>query len=90
MLVLAVDLSFSFGLVVIIFRSFGSLYANLCVAKLVAEKNFCRYLSFNNFKGEIPRELASLPELRYLHLQENRFIGRIPPELGTLQHLRHL
>lgn len=50
----------------------------------------CRYLSFNNFKGEIPKDLANLPELRYLYLHENRFIGRIPPELGTLQHLRHL
>ncbi|KAE9454012.1 hypothetical protein C3L33_14122, partial [Rhododendron williamsianum] len=48
------------------------------------------YLSFNNFKGEIPTELANLPELRYLYLHENRFTGRIPPELGTLQNLRHL
>uniref|UniRef100_A0A9I9EG45 Casein kinase substrate phosphoprotein PP28 domain-containing protein n=1 Tax=Cucumis melo TaxID=3656 RepID=A0A9I9EG45_CUCME len=48
------------------------------------------YLSFNNFKGEFLRELASFLELRYLHLQQNCFIGRIPPELGTLQHLRHL
>ncbi|CAN1823515.1 Leucine-rich repeat receptor protein kinase EMS1, partial [Linum perenne] len=49
-----------------------------------------RYLSFNNFKGEIPRELANLSELRYLYLQENRFSGRVPAELGTLQNLRHL
>ncbi|KAF5957072.1 hypothetical protein HYC85_004297, partial [Camellia sinensis] len=48
------------------------------------------YLSFNNFKGEIPKELANLPLLRYLYLHENRFIGQIPPELGTLQQLRHL
>jgi hypothetical protein len=47
-------------------------------------------LSFNNFKGEIPVELANLPELRYLYLHENRFTGRIPPELGTLKNLRHL
>ncbi|KAF5950330.1 hypothetical protein HYC85_012323, partial [Camellia sinensis] len=47
------------------------------------------YLSFNKFKGEIPKELANLPLLRYLYLHENRFIGRIPPELGTLQQLRH-
>ncbi|MBA0718344.1 hypothetical protein Golax_006098, partial [Gossypium laxum] len=40
--------------------------------------------------GEIPRELANLPELRYLYLQENRFTGRVPAELGTLQNLRHL
>jgi Leucine-rich repeat (LRR) protein len=51
---------------------------------------FLRYLSFNNFKGEIPVELANLPELRYLYLHENRFTGRIPPELGTLKNLRHL
>lgn len=50
----------------------------------------CRYLSFNNFKGEIPKELANLPELRYLYLHENRFSGRIPPELGSLANLRHL
>ena len=50
----------------------------------------CRYLSFNNFKGEIPKELANLPDLRYLYLHENRLTGRIPPELGTLQNLRHL
>lgn len=50
----------------------------------------CRYLSFNNFKGEIPKELANLPELRYLYLHENRLTGRIPAELGTLQKLQHL
>ncbi|KAJ8445516.1 hypothetical protein Cgig2_031329 [Carnegiea gigantea] len=49
-----------------------------------------RYLSFNSFKGEIPKELANLRELRYLYLHENRFTGRIPAELGTLQNLRHL
>jgi len=52
--------------------------------------SFCSYLSFNAFKGEIPRELANLPELRYLYLHENRFSGRIPAELGTLKNLRHL
>lgn len=52
--------------------------------------SLCRYLSFNSFKGEIPRELADLPDLRYLYLHENRLTGRIPPELGTLQNLRHL
>ncbi|XP_019090887.1 PREDICTED: receptor-like protein 12 isoform X1 [Camelina sativa] len=49
-----------------------------------------RYLSFNNFKGDIPKELANLHELQDLHLQENQFTGRIPAELGTLQKLRHL
>lgn len=49
-----------------------------------------RSLSFNNFKGEIPKEIANLPELRYLYLQENRLTGRIPPELGILPNLRHL
>ncbi|MFQ6652171.1 hypothetical protein Gotur_024160 [Gossypium turneri] len=49
-----------------------------------------RLLSFNNFKGEIPRKLANLPQLRYLYLQENLFIGRVPAELGTLEYLRHL
>ncbi|RWV97175.1 hypothetical protein GW17_00040050 [Ensete ventricosum] len=48
------------------------------------------YLSFNHFKGEIPVELANLPELRYLYLHENRLTGKIPPELGTLKNLRHL
>lgn len=52
--------------------------------------NAFRSLSFNNFKGEIPKEIANLPELRYLYLQENRLTGRIPPELGTLPNLRHL
>lgn len=51
---------------------------------------FSRYLSFNNLKGEIPVELANLPELRYLYLHENRLTGRIPPELGNLKNLRHL
>ena len=51
---------------------------------------FYSYLSFNAFKGEIPKELAILPELRYLYLHENRFSGRIPAELGTLKNLRHL
>nr|KJB46793.1 hypothetical protein B456_008G066200 [Gossypium raimondii] len=35
-------------------------------------------------------ELANLPDLRYLYLQENLFIGRVPPELGTLENLPHL
>ncbi|KAF5959129.1 hypothetical protein HYC85_000338, partial [Camellia sinensis] len=30
------------------------------------------YLSFNNFKGEIPKELANLPLLRCFYLHENR------------------
>ncbi|KAK8573861.1 hypothetical protein V6N13_096792 [Hibiscus sabdariffa] len=47
------------------------------------------HLDFGHFKGEIPKELANLPELRYLYLQENHFTGRIPPELGNLQNLRH-
>ncbi|MBA0771949.1 hypothetical protein Gotri_007405, partial [Gossypium trilobum] len=53
-------------------------------------QDFFRLLSFNNFKGEIPRKLANLPDLRYLYLQENLFIGRVPAELGTLENLRHL
>ncbi|KAH9722063.1 LRRNT 2 domain-containing protein [Citrus sinensis] len=52
--------------------------------------NCYKSLSFNNFKGEIPKEIANLPELRYLYLQENRLTGRIPPELGILPNFRHL
>uniref|UniRef100_A0A9I9EM72 Uncharacterized protein n=1 Tax=Cucumis melo TaxID=3656 RepID=A0A9I9EM72_CUCME len=48
------------------------------------------FVAFLQAYGEILRELASLLELRYLHLQQNYFIRRIPPKLGTLQHLRHL
>ena len=40
--------------------------------------------------GTIPRELASLPELRILTLSGNNLTGSIPPELGRLTHLRGL
>lgn len=65
------------------FKKYGS-------SSAVTENFFFRHLSFNNLKGEIPKELSNLPELRYLYLHENRLTGRIPPELGNLPNLRHL
>jgi len=40
--------------------------------------------------GSIPSELASLTQLRTLHLDSNRLTGSIPPELGNLSNLREL
>ncbi|MCY3809197.1 MAG: Ig-like domain-containing protein [Gemmatimonadetes bacterium] len=40
-------------------------------------------LSDNSLTGEIPHELASLPNLEELQLGGNGLTGEIPPELGT-------
>ncbi|KAK4403091.1 hypothetical protein Sango_1049800 [Sesamum angolense] len=61
------------------------------------------YLSFNNFKGEIPKELANLPELRNLselkdasqlcvnlYLNNNYLTGGVPSQLANLTNLEIL
>ena len=45
------------------------------------KKNLAR-MNFKNFKGEIAKELANLPELLYLYLPETLHFGKIPLESG--------
>ena len=40
--------------------------------------------------GEMPSELGSLPNLRWLDLGSNRLTGNIPTELGNLSNLKNL
>ena len=47
-------------------------------------------LNFNGLSGEIPAELGSLSNLRYLGLSTNNLSGEIPAELGSLSNLRYL
>ena len=52
----------------------------------VAELN----LNLNELSGEIPAELGSLSNLKYLHLYDNDLSGEIPAELGNLSRLAYL
>ncbi|KAE8657411.1 Leucine-rich repeat (LRR) family protein isoform 2 [Hibiscus syriacus] len=60
------------------------------IGRLKHLRMLCMYLSFNNLKGEIPKELATLTELRYLHLHQNRYLGHMQAELGSLNKLQFL
>ena len=44
----------------------------------------------NELSGEIPPELGSLSNLKWLYLYANALSGEIPPELGSLSNLREL
>ncbi len=35
----------------------------------------------NQFEGTIPKELAKIPNLRYLDLHDNNFVGTMPKEI---------
>lgn len=45
-------------------------------------------LSFNNFSGNIPPEIANCTYLNSLKLDHNRFSGQIPPQISLLGRLR--
>ncbi|KAK1296758.1 putative LRR receptor-like serine/threonine-protein kinase [Acorus calamus] len=47
-------------------------------------------LSFNNFSGGLPIEIADMPSLKYLILANNSFTGPIPPEFGKIVGLQAL
>ena len=47
-------------------------------------------LTGNKLSGEIPAELGSLSNLRWLWLTGNKLSGEIPPELGSLSNLTWL
>uniref|UniRef100_A0ACD5ULP4 Uncharacterized protein n=1 Tax=Avena sativa TaxID=4498 RepID=A0ACD5ULP4_AVESA len=47
-------------------------------------------LSFNEFSGNLPLEVADMKSLKYLMLAENNFSGEIPPEYGRLPELQAL
>ena len=47
-------------------------------------------LSFNALSGEIPPELGSLSNLKWLRLFDNALSGEIPAELGSLSKLTEL
>lgn len=47
-------------------------------------------LSFNEFSGELPPQVADMKSLKYLMLAENNFSGGIPPAYGRLAELQAL
>ncbi|CAN0860820.1 Receptor-like protein EIX2 [Linum grandiflorum] len=47
-------------------------------------------LSWNNFSGEIPKQIMSLVALRYLNLSHNSFSGSIPGNLDAMESLESL
>ncbi|XP_072991842.1 probable LRR receptor-like serine/threonine-protein kinase At1g74360 [Typha latifolia] len=47
-------------------------------------------LSFNNFSGELPVEIAAMPKIKFLVLAYNNFSGSIPPEFGSIVGLQAL
>ena len=44
----------------------------------------------NGLTGQLPPQLGSLGELKYLNLSKNQLTGPIPPELGNLKNLQEL
>ena len=44
----------------------------------------------NNLKGEIPKEIGKLINLKGLYLYNNKLIGEIPKEIGKLINLKYL
>ena len=46
--------------------------------------------TYNDLSGEIPAELGSLSNLRWLEFKYNDLSGEIPAELGSLSNLRWL
>ena len=48
------------------------------------------YLEFNGLKGEIPKEIGKLINLRGLYLGYNGLTGEIPKEIGKLINLQEL
>lgn len=54
-------------------------------------KNILRLdLSFNNFSGQLPIEIAQMPQLKFLILAYNNFSGHIPPAFGNITTLQAL
>ena len=47
-------------------------------------------LQYNQLTGEIPAELGSLSNLKWLYLNNNQLTGGIPAELGSLTNLERL
>lgn len=47
-------------------------------------------LSFNEFSGELPVQVADMKSLKYLMLAWNNFAGSIPPAYGRLSELQAL
>ncbi|XP_062187984.1 probable LRR receptor-like serine/threonine-protein kinase At1g74360 [Phragmites australis] len=47
-------------------------------------------LSFNEFSGDLPPEVADMKSLKYLMLACNKFYGGIPPAYGRLTELQAL
>ncbi|CAN1190452.1 Receptor-like protein EIX2 [Linum perenne] len=47
-------------------------------------------LSWNNFSGEIPKQIANLVALHYLNLSHNSFSGSIPGNLDAMASLESL
>jgi Leucine-rich repeat (LRR) protein len=47
-------------------------------------------LSFNEFSGGLPSELADMKSLKYLMLAYNQFSGSIPATYGPLAELQAL
>ncbi|XP_019157743.1 PREDICTED: LRR receptor-like serine/threonine-protein kinase GSO1 [Ipomoea nil] len=47
-------------------------------------------LSNNNFSGEIPVELTTLVELRFLNLSGNKLTGNIPKNIGDMKQLESI
>ncbi|XP_062189540.1 probable LRR receptor-like serine/threonine-protein kinase At1g74360 [Phragmites australis] len=45
-------------------------------------------LSFNEFSGELPPEVADMKSLKYLMLAWNNFSGKIPPAYGRITELQ--
>ena len=56
----------------------------------VGERIWSLGLDGNGLRGELPRELGNLSDLRYLGLSDNRLSGEIPRELGHLTNLSML
>ncbi|WCJ38722.1 Receptor-like protein EIX2 [Euphorbia peplus] len=46
--------------------------------------------SSNNFSGEIPKEITSLPQLQSLNLSSNFLSGEIPEDIGVMRGLEAL